>query len=229
MGILRDICAWFWHLLPGNPILVRVVAMGSKRVRHLWARLAYLLVLFLVLLIMGSGLMQAGRESSLAELAKNSTQTFYSVSLVQLFLMSFIAPIFCAAAITQEKDANTYHILLTTPLTNGQIVLGSLFSRIFFVWVLLLSGLPIFCIMMIYGGVTTAEIFQSFGLAACTGLVTGSIAITISFLKVGYAAHDFRLLRRHRGLSAGGLVAGDVELRAARRSAAGDVSGRAAR
>ncbi len=103
MGILRDIGAWLWHLLPGNPILVRVVAMGSKRVRHLWARLIYLSALFLVLLVMGSGMLQGGREASLAELAKNSTQTFFWVSLVQLFLMSFIAPIFCAGAITQKR------------------------------------------------------------------------------------------------------------------------------
>jgi len=106
------------------------------------------------------------------------------VSLVQLFLMSFIAPVFTAGAITQEKDANTFHILLTTPLTNGQIVLGSLFSRIYFIWVLLLAGLPIFCITMLYGGVTTAEVFQSVALAACTGLVTGSLAIMISVVKI---------------------------------------------
>lgn len=185
MGVLRDIGVWLFRLLPGNPILVRVVAMGSKRVRHLWARLVYLVVLFLVLLVMGTGLFKGGGEGSLAELAKSSTQTFFWVSLVQLFLMSFIAPVFCAGAITQEKDANTYHILLTTPLTNAQIVLGSLFSRIYFVWALLLAGLPIFCTMMIYGGVTTAEVFQSLGLAACTGLLTGSIAIMIAFLRVG--------------------------------------------
>jgi hypothetical protein len=35
MGILRDILLWLWRLLPGSPILVRVVAMDSKRVRHL--------------------------------------------------------------------------------------------------------------------------------------------------------------------------------------------------
>ncbi|MGD8451081.1 MAG: ABC transporter permease subunit [Phycisphaerae bacterium] len=185
MGILRDIAKWLWRLLPGNPILVRVVAMGSKRTRHLWARLIYLVALFVVLLVAGTGMLQSAQGRSLAELAKNSTQTFIWVSLVQLFLMCFIAPVFCAGAITQEKDANTFHILLTTPMTNGQIVLGSLLSRIYFVWVLLLAGLPIFCITMIYGGVTTSEIFQSFGLAACTGLLTGSIAITISFLRIG--------------------------------------------
>jgi ABC-type transport system involved in multi-copper enzyme maturation permease subunit len=182
VNVLSDIGLWLWRLLPVNPILVRVVSNGGKRLPHFWARLIYLAALVVVFLFFGGLLREAG---SLADLAKQSTQTFMGVSMVQLFLMSFIAPIFCAGAITQEKDANTYHILLTTPLSNAQIVLGSLFSRIYFVWVLLLAGLPIFCITMIYGGVTTREVFESFGLAACTGLVTGSIAIMISFLKVG--------------------------------------------
>ncbi|TWT45823.1 ABC-2 family transporter protein [Phycisphaerae bacterium RAS1] len=185
LAISKDLTLWLWRLLPANPILVRVVATGGKRVKHLWARVAYLAVLFFVMIIAKSGATGGGASDSLAELAKSSSRLFFFVSLAQLVLMSFIAPIFCAGAITQEKDANTFHILLTTPLTNGQIVLGSLFSRIYFVWVLLLSGLPIFCITMIYGGVTPAEVFQSVALAAATGLVTGSIAIMISFLKVG--------------------------------------------
>jgi ABC-2 type transport system permease protein len=184
MGILSDIGAWLFRLLPGNPILVRVVSAGGKRIRHLWARLIYLIALVTVFLISG-GLLVNAQQQSLSDLAKQATQTFMAVSMVQLFLMSFIAPVFCAGAITQEKDANTFHILLTTPLSNAQIVLGSLFSRLYFVWVLLLAGLPIFCITMLYGGVTTLEIFESFGLAACTGLLTGSIAIMISFLRVG--------------------------------------------
>jgi len=184
MGIFRDIALWLWRLLPANPIVVRVVSAGGKRTRHLWARVIYLVILFVVMLVVGSNLL-GGPSTSLSELAKQATQTFMAVSMVQLFLMSFIAPVFTAGAITQEKDANTFHILLTTPLTNGQIVLGSLFSRLFFVWVLLLAGLPIFCITMMFGGVTTAEVFQSFALAACTGLVTGSLAIMISVVKMG--------------------------------------------
>lgn len=184
MGIVHDLGRWLWRLFLANPMVVRVVATGSKRQQHLWARLIYLVALLVVFLLFG-GLLLGGESRSLSELAKQATRTFVAVSVVQLFLMSFIAPIFCAGAITQEKDANTFHILLTTPLSNGQIVLGSLFSRLVFVWALLLAGLPIFCITMVYGGVTSAEIFESFGLAACTGLVAGSIAIMISFLKVG--------------------------------------------
>ncbi len=185
MTLLQDIAAWLWRLLPANPIVVRVVSTGGKRTRHLHARWLYLVVLFVVMLVVGgNGALNAG-TNSLADLAKKSTRTFMFVSFVQLFLMSFIAPIFMAGAITQEKDSNTFHILLTTPLSTGQIVLGSLFSRLFFVLVLLLSGLPIFCITMIYGGVTLGAVLQSFGLAACTALVTGALAIMISFMKVG--------------------------------------------
>ncbi|MGE0482429.1 MAG: ABC transporter permease [Phycisphaerae bacterium] len=183
MELLRDISLWLWRLIPANPILVRVVSAAGKRWRHFHARWIYLGILFLVITLQSTGL---GRTNvSLADLAKESTQIFKWVSLVQLFLMAFIAPVFTAAAITQEKDANTYSILLTTPLSSGQIVLGSLLSRLYFVWVLLLSGLPIFAITMIYGGVTLREVFESFGLAAATGLVTGAMAITISVLAVG--------------------------------------------
>lgn len=184
MSIVDDLGRWLWRLLPGNPILVRVVAQGSQRARHNWARFAYLAAMFAVVLLFGSGALSAQSES-LSELSKSSTQTFTRVSVVQLLLMAFIAPIFCAGAITQEKDSNTFHILLTTPLSTAQIVLGMLFSRIYFVWALLLSGLPIVCITMVFGGVTRAEVFEAFGLAACTGLVTGALAIMIGVAKVG--------------------------------------------
>ncbi len=183
MGILQDLGVWLWRLLPGNPILLRVVSTAGKRQRHLWARVIYLGVLFAIMVVLGTNAF--GAERSLAELAKNATKTFYAVSLAQLFLMCFIAPVFAAGAITQEKDANTFHILLTTPLSSAQIVLGMLFSRLFFVWALLLSGLPIFCISMIYGGVTWLEVRDSLLLAACTGFVAGSLAISLGVIRVG--------------------------------------------
>lgn len=183
MSILRDLWLYIFHLAIANPMVVRVVSAGGKRTGHMWSRFAYLAVLFTVMLVLGNSLLNP--QVSLSTLAKNSTQLFIVVSVVQLLLMSFIAPVFTAGAITQERDGNTFDILLTTPLTNGQIVLGSLLSRLFFVWMMLLSGLPIFGITMIYGGVTAAEVFQSFGLAATTGLVTGAAAIMISMLRLG--------------------------------------------
>ncbi len=173
-----------WRLLPGNPIVVRVVQGGSKRAQHLWVRSGYLLILLFVLIMVQYSFM-GGTGGSLSNIAKAGTHIFAWISLLQLAMMCFLAPVFTAGAISQEKDAETFNVLLTTPLTNAQIVLGSLMGRLFFVLILLLAGLPIFCITMLFGGVTSEQIFLSFGIAACTALLTGSLAITISVMRVG--------------------------------------------
>ena len=92
---------------------------------------------------------------------------------------------FTASAITQERDSRTYNILLATPLTNAQILLGSLVSRLFFVISLLLSGVPVFAITLFYGGVTGTNIALSFAIALSTALFTGSLAITIAVFRLG--------------------------------------------
>ncbi len=175
---------WFWRLLPGNPILVRVVGGKSRRSRHLWLRFVYLGALVGVVMI---SLMVSGTSAtaSLSDLARGASQTFRWASIVQLALMCVLAPVFTADAITQERDAQTFNILLTTPLSNAQIVLGSLASRLFFVVTLLLSGLPVFLLTTIYGGVTTSQIVQSFLIAGATALITGSLAIAVSMVRVG--------------------------------------------
>jgi ABC-type transport system involved in multi-copper enzyme maturation permease subunit len=107
------------------------------------------------------------------------------MSYFQLWLVALLAPIFTAGAITQEKDSQTYDILLSTPLTNGQIVLGSLLSRLFFVIALLISGIPIFSVTQIFGGVAISSIAASFFVAASTAFVTGALAMAIATFKVG--------------------------------------------
>ncbi|NOS99635.1 MAG: ABC transporter permease subunit [Phycisphaerales bacterium] len=171
-----------WRLIPANPILVRVVFGASRRVRHLWIRVAYLAFLLLVVLI---AQVSGPGGSTLVDLAKNASVMFKWASITQLALMCFLAPVFAAAAITQERDAQTFNILISTPLSNAQIVLGSLMSRLYFVLMLLVGGLPIFLVMMIYGGVTFAQIMQSFAIAGATAILTGSLAICISMIRVG--------------------------------------------
>src|SRR5207248_675986 len=121
---------------------------------------------------------------SLSKLAGTSAALFQRLSYLQLALVALLAPIFTAGAITQEKDSQTYDILLATPLTNGQIVLGSLLSRVFFVVALLISGVPIFAITQVFGGVSIRSIVLSFLIAAATACVTGALAMAIAVFKV---------------------------------------------
>src|SRR5205823_11174124 len=176
---------YFWRLVPANPILLRVVSTAGKRRRDLIIRAAYLGLLVMVVIF---SILTSGGEVSamdLAALAKTSSALFQSMSYLQLGLVALLAPVFTAGAITQEKDSQTYDILLSTPLTNGQIVLGSLLSRLFFVLALLISGVPIFSITQIFGGVAISSIALSFLIAAATACVTGALAMAIATFKVG--------------------------------------------
>lgn len=181
---LRSLWLWIWHLLPANPILVRVVQGASRRPRHLWLRVAYLCALLAVVLT-SLFVSISGQSASLAELAKGASQTFKFAATTQLALMCFLAPIFTAGAITQERDAQTFNILLSTPLSSAQIVFGSLMSRLYFVIILLLAGLPIFLMTMVYGGVTSRQVFESFALSGATAMLTGALAIFIAMTRLG--------------------------------------------
>jgi ABC-type transport system involved in multi-copper enzyme maturation permease subunit len=182
-SLWQDVLGAAWRLGPGNPIADRTVSTSSKRLRHLYIRLGYVGVL---LLVAGVNFMQvAGNSVGLAELAKMNSQTFAYVSFAQLLMMCLLAPVFAAGAVQQQRDADTFNVLLTTPLTNGQIVLGTLLGRLFFVMALLLSGLPVFLLTMLYGGVTAREVILSFGLAAMAGLTTASLAICVGMFGAG--------------------------------------------
>ncbi len=182
-SLWQDVLGALWRLGPGNPIADRTVSTGSKRLRHFYIRLGYVGVL---LLVAGMKFMQVtGSQAGLAELAKLNSQTFAWVSFAQLLMMCLLAPVFVSGAVQQQRDADTFNVLLTTPLTNGQIVLGTLLGRLFFVMALLVSGLPIFLLTMLYGGVTIREVLLSFSLAAAAGLFMASLAICVGMFGVG--------------------------------------------
>jgi ABC-type transport system involved in multi-copper enzyme maturation permease subunit len=183
---MLGITDYLWRLIPGNPILLRVVEAAGKKRRDLFIRCGYLALLVAIVLwiVLGSGDSYSGNVN-LATLTKESANLFKDMSYLQLGLVALLSPIFTAGAITQEKDSQTYDILLATPLTNGQIVLGSLMSRVFFVVALLISGIPIFSVTQIFGGVAIRSIIFSFLIAASTALVTGAMAMAIATFKIG--------------------------------------------
>ena len=176
---MTAIYQWFWRLLPANPLLVRVVQGGSRRQTHLWVRMGYLgalIVLVLIGLMVGGGL----GTQSLTDLAKAGTRVFAVVSYGQVILVCLLAPLFMAGALSEEQSGQTFDILLTTPMSNLQIVLGSLAGRLFFVWALLVGGLPLFSVLLLFGGVPVKAVFVAFAVAALTALVVGSVAVALS-------------------------------------------------
>ncbi|MCA9277778.1 MAG: ABC transporter permease subunit [Phycisphaeraceae bacterium] len=167
------------RLGPTNPIAVRLVQNGSRRQRHFYIRAGYLAALIIAMLWL---MLIAGGQGALSYgvLAREGARAFELVAYLQIFLICVLAPVFMAGAIAQEADANTWDILLTTPMTRSEIVLGNLFGRLFFIIALLASSLPLFALTQYFGGVPGKSILTSYMISGCAALLVGAIAIALS-------------------------------------------------
>ena len=169
---------WLLNLGPTNPICVRLVQGGSRRLRHLYIRAGYLAVLIVVLLAMLLPT-QAGEESY-RTLAAQGAAAFEFVAYLQLLLICVLTPVFMAGAIAQEASPKTWDVLLTTPLSAPQIVLGNLLGRVFFVLALLLASLPLFAITQYFGGVPGSSVLASYAISAAVALLVGAVAVALA-------------------------------------------------
>jgi ABC-type transport system involved in multi-copper enzyme maturation permease subunit len=168
---------WFLRLLPTNPIVMRIVQGGSRRLRHLYIRAGYLGILMGVLLLLMLG---GSNANTYSQLSANGAKAFEYISFLQLGLICLLTPVFMAGAIAQEANPRTWDILLTTPLNNLQIVLGNLFGRLFFILALLFSTLPLFVAIQYFGGVPGEAIFMSYVIAGGSAVLVGAIAVMLS-------------------------------------------------
>ncbi len=163
------------RLLLTNPICLRLVYGGSRRLRHLYIRAGYLGLMMVILLFA-----LISRGNTLRQLAQSGANAFQLISFAQVGLICLLTPVFMAGAIAQEANPRTWDILLTTPLNGLQIVLGNLFGRLFFILALLFSTLPLFAVTQFFGGVPSESIFTSYAIAATSSLLVASIAVTLS-------------------------------------------------
>ncbi len=170
---------WLLRLGPTNPIAVRLVQNASRRTKHLYVRSAYLAVLILVLLwaMLGN---TTGGNVSYRELASAGATSFAWIAYLQVALICILSPVFMAGAIAQEANPKTWDILLTTPMSKLEIVLGNLIGRLFFVLALLFASLPLFALTQFFGGVPGKSIIASYIVSAGAAVLVGAIAISLS-------------------------------------------------
>jgi ABC-type transport system involved in multi-copper enzyme maturation permease subunit len=171
------ILRWILRLGPINPIAVRLVQGGSRRSRHNYIRIAYLSILFIVLGIL---IVPQTGQLRYQTLAMNGARAFEIVAYLQVALICILSPVFMAGAIAQESNPRTWEVLMTTPLSAAQMVLGQLLGRLFFIIALLLASLPFFAITQYFGGVPGRSIFLSYAVAGSAALVVGAIAIALA-------------------------------------------------
>lgn len=162
-----------------NPIAIRLVGAASRRQRDFFIRTGFVTLLSANLLLGLFAVLASGRLS-LRDLAAGSAQIFTFLAVVELLLICLLTPIFMAGAISKEAQPRTWDIMLSTPLSALQIVLGNLLGRLFFIATLLLSALPLMAVTQFFGGVRGETILLTQLIAFCLALLIGTLAIATS-------------------------------------------------
>lgn len=170
-----------------NPVLMKElkVKMRGWKAANLigiYNLVLALLTIFIIKLTMNNNM---GIVSS-----QNIFMTYAFMVGAQFGLISLIAPALTAGAISGEREKQTLDILLSTTLSHWSIITGKLFASLSQVIILILSSIPTFSIIFLYGGIGVVELLQIFLFYIIMAITLGSIGIFFStFVKKSTAAN----------------------------------------
>jgi ABC-type transport system involved in multi-copper enzyme maturation permease subunit len=106
---------------------------------------------------------------------------FVVAALAMQFLgMLILTPAYIAGAITEEREGRTLELLLTTHLTDREIVLGKMCARLAHLGGVVLTGLPILSFTQFWGGVDGWMILRGFADTFLVMLIAGCVSIAVS-------------------------------------------------
>ena len=109
--------------------------------------------------------------NSLEDQRSFSKIIFGLLVILELVMISFVAPALTAGSISMERERHTYDLLRVTLLSTRSLVFGKFSSALTFIFLLLITSIPMLSPAFIMGGVLASEILVSI-LILSTGAIT---------------------------------------------------------
>ena len=167
-----------------GPIFDKELRVSSRRKRNYFLRVAYiwLLTAFIGLawIFMAK---QGGSASMVYQLSRMSeTGKYVTVTIVwfQFIAIQLLAIVMLSAAISDEIYRRTLGLLMTTPISSLQIVIGKLFSKLLQLVLLLAISMPILSVVRVLGGVSWDYVVSSLCVTLTAAIFAGSIGLALS-------------------------------------------------
>lgn len=113
-------------------------------------------------------------------LPARSEQVFLVVSLLQMLVAAFLTPAFAAGAISGERERRTLAVLLTTPLSPLNILVGKVLSSSALLVLLVVVTLPLYSLVFLFGGAVPQETIAIFGFQLFTIVVVATMSVAWS-------------------------------------------------
>ncbi|PSL27704.1 ABC-2 family transporter [Planomicrobium soli] len=166
--------------LLANPVLVKEIKLRFRNLKSFTGILFYLIAMSIF--VFGFILLTTSFSGSGYFRPDESFMLFSMMTYIQLGLILFITPALTAGTISTEREKQTLNILLTTSQTSFQIIFGKMTSSVAFLLLMIVSGLPIYSLVFLYGGVSPSQLIVIFLFYFLTLLTIGSIGVMFSTL-----------------------------------------------
>jgi ABC-type transport system involved in multi-copper enzyme maturation permease subunit len=172
-----------------GPVLYCDVVRTTRSSRSFFVRSGYAVSLLAILFLMILGWMhdrpdRADVTNSLSlsrhDMAEFGYFFFSTFLIAQYALAILLTPIYAASAITEEKERRTLDFLMATDLRGHEIILSKLASRLAQLFLVVLTGLPILCLLQFLGGVDPNLLLGAFLATGLTMFSLVSIGLVVS-------------------------------------------------
>jgi ABC-type transport system involved in multi-copper enzyme maturation permease subunit len=171
----------WWDSVRANPVVLKEMRSRMRGWRSLTAVSGFLILIGGTVGMIYFGFAEAGNASAGIGIRRSIGQTiFYTIFMLQLFLVGITTPALTASSIAGEREHQTYDLLRTTLLSERSLVVGKLVASVSFALLLLIASIPIQSIGFIFGGVALGEVLLGTLILILTAFAFGAVGLFFS-------------------------------------------------
>lgn len=171
-------------MFPG-PVIISELVTTARRKRAYALRFFYGLILLLLIweycfrtfTNVSGNLRVTLTINQMSDLALRIFETF---AITQAVVLMFLTPALVAGSIAEERQRKTLDYLLASRLSSAEIVLGKLSARLVQVGVLVTLGVPIQCMLSLFGGIPFDLIVLVYAGTCSTVLFLAAVSVAVS-------------------------------------------------
>lgn len=162
-----------------NPLLA---SSARRRMRTIRTPLIITLYALLPLCFACVSALNMSQDTLTLSAMRSSVEWYILLTMLQFFLIVLVAPAMTAGSISGERERQTLELLLVTNTGSLRIVLGKLMESFGFLALVVLSGLPMTCIVLASGGLGLGHALFSLVFLLVCALAAASVGLFASAL-----------------------------------------------
>ncbi len=167
--------------LAKSPLLWQEIRRLLRSQKSYWLLFGFLSALLYVVIRSWSEFASAFAPDG--DIAQGSRNLFYKLAQGHILFVTLFTPFLMAPSIAAERESQTFHLLVSSPISLIHLILAKLLSPMLFVILLMISGIPVLSLSFIGGGLAFDEVFQTYCILLAATVTFGLLGLFCSTLR----------------------------------------------